>query len=136
MNNLVCRDCTEDFTHKRNDVARCSDCSELRKQQYAKEYRTSEHAKALRAAAYRKVREAAFAGYGGACACCDEDTFEFLALDHVNGGGRKERETLCTYQIARKIINEGWPDTYQVLCHNCNQAKGWYGECPHRRRSA
>ena len=26
----------------------------------------------------------------------------------------------------------GYPkDGYQLLCHNCNCAKGWYGACPH-----
>ena len=88
----------------------------------------------MRAQAHRRLRQEAFDGYGGCCSCCGEDIFEFLCLDHVNGGGRKERQIMSTYQIARKVINEGFPDTYQVLCHNCNQSKGWYGECPHQKR--
>ena len=61
----------------------------------------------------------------------EENKFEFLALDHVNGGGREERKTRSTQQIALTAIREGFPDTYRVLCHNCNQAIGWYGKCPH-----
>jgi hypothetical protein len=30
----------------------------------------------------------------------------------------------------KKEYNE-FPDGFQVLCHNCNLAKGYYGECPH-----
>lgn len=83
------------------------------------------------------IRKKAIAGYGGKCECCKEEAFEFLAIDHVNGGGRKEREKMSTDQIAKKIIAQDFPPEYRVLCHNCNQAKGWYGFCPHQwRRTA
>lgn len=29
------------------------------------------------------------------------------------------------------VINNNFPSGHQVLCHNCNLAKGFYGECPH-----
>ena len=31
------------------------------------------------------------------------------------------------------LINERFPEGFRVLCHNCNQAIGYYGECPHAR---
>lgn len=68
------------------------------------------------------------------CACCGEREIKFLALDHINGGGGKERrETRSkggqkTYRLLRK---NNYPTGYQILCHNCNMAKGFWGECPH-----
>ncbi len=79
------------------------------------------------------MRQQAFDGYGGKCDCCGESRFEFLALDHVNGGGRIEREKLSTRQIADKVIKLGFSKDYRVLCHNCNQSIGWYGFCPHEK---
>ena len=29
------------------------------------------------------------------------------------------------------IIANDFPDSVRVLCHNCNQALGFYGFCPH-----
>ena len=29
------------------------------------------------------------------------------------------------------VIKNYYPKNLQILCHNCNMAKGFYGECPH-----
>jgi hypothetical protein len=65
------------------------------------------------------------------CACCGEGTYEFLAIDHVNGGGSQHRKTVKGH-VVRDICRNDFPDGYQVLCHNCNMAKGFYGQCPHQ----
>jgi hypothetical protein len=60
-----------------------------------------------------------------------------LSIDHVNGGGTEQRRTGMKGSIFyRWLKKEGYPRGYQVLCHNCNQAKGFYGECPHQRQRA
>jgi hypothetical protein len=69
------------------------------------------------------------------CACCGENTYEFLSLDHVRGGGTAHRKQLGTRYILSYLIQAGFPSGYQVLCHNCNQAKGFYLKCPHKRTS-
>jgi len=54
-----------------------------------------------------------------------------MSLDHINGGGvahRKERGIPLTQWLVRN----GYPDGFRVLCHNCNQALGAYGYCPHQ----
>jgi hypothetical protein len=34
-----------------------------------------------------------------------------------------------------KVKAAGYPkDRYQLLCHNCNMAKGFYGLCPHQEQ--
>lgn len=81
----------------------------------------------------RKLRNDILAGYGGRCVCCGEDTPEFLALDHINGGGGIHRRQVGgNTPIYRDVRRRGFPkDEFQLLCHNCNTAKGMYGSCPH-----
>lgn len=69
------------------------------------------------------------------CACCGEPDIRFLTIDHINGNGNKHRKSSgCrTGSIFyRWLIKAGMPDGYQVLCYNCNNARAWYGTCPHQ----
>lgn len=68
--------------------------------------------------------------YGGCCACCGEDKDYFLAIDHINGGGRAHHEEIKVQHIAEWLFDNDWPSGFQVLCHNCNAAKYKFGECP------
>lgn len=82
---------------------------------------------------YHKLRVKSLEFYGGKCVCCGEDKIEFLGIDHISGGGnthRKElkKQGLNIYEFLRK---NKYPKGFQVLCHNCNLAKGFYGKCPH-----
>lgn len=65
------------------------------------------------------------------CACCGENELKFLAIDHIDGGGAKHRKKVGT-SMSRWLVKNGFPKGLQVLCHNCNMAKGFYGDCPHR----
>ena len=75
--------------------------------------------------------------YGAKCACCGEATLQFLAIDHIDGGGNADRKRRFNGKVRggtdfyRKLKQDGYPDGYRVLCHNCNQAIGFYGVCPH-----
>ena len=69
------------------------------------------------------------------CACCGETILEFLSIDHIGGGGSEHRRKLGgggtkVYYFLRA---DEYPEGYRVLCHNCNQAIGAYGSCPHER---
>jgi hypothetical protein len=88
-----------------------------------------------------KLRAETIAAYGGKCVCCGETAQEFLGIDHVNNDGADHRRKLSrqnrngggrrTYQWLRQ---HGYPqDAFQLLCHNCNMARSFYGECPHSR---
>lgn len=67
------------------------------------------------------------------CACCGEQHLNFLALDHVNGEGpRMQGGRLGGNVFFVWLVREGFPPGLQVLCHNCNCAKGVRPECPHR----
>ena len=81
----------------------------------------------------RRKREA-FDYYGAFCACCGEDTYEFLTFDHIDGGGNQERMNRRTSPYTyEQVIKEGFPDRFQVLCFNCNWGKHKCGVCPHKR---
>lgn len=89
----------------------------------------------------RRVKLEALAAYGGRCACCGEDYLPFLSLDHVVGDGAARRAEYkqrglsgMTAQFAAQLRREGYPPKAQVLCMNCNQAKGTSLACPCRSR--
>jgi len=75
--------------------------------------------------------------YGGKCACCNEDTMEFLTIDHINNDGaedRKKNGNKSGGKLYRWLIKNNFPKgDYQILCFNCNCAKGFFGYCPHNK---
>ena len=84
-----------------------------------------------------RLRAQVIAGYGGKCGCCGEAEPVFLTLDHVNNDGAELRRT-CAYhrtvhRLYRRIIEEGFPSDYQILCANCNHGRYRNGGiCPHK----
>jgi hypothetical protein len=83
-------------------------------------------------------RRRVLAHYGGACVCCGEKRWEFLALDHKDGGGNVHRREIQQRgkSMVGWIIANDFPDLFVVRCHNCNQALGFYGYCPHEQERA
>jgi len=70
----------------------------------------------------------AYSGEKPKCACCGEEHIEFLTVDHING--RKDvPET--GQRLYRWLKINNYPEGFQVLCMNCNYAKGKFGNCPH-----
>lgn len=81
----------------------------------------------------RKIRQQVLDGYGRKCACCGETREQFLALDHVNGGGNKKMKAKGTREHYFDAIKRNFPSDYRILCHNCNFSIGHYGFCPHEK---
>lgn len=76
------------------------------------------------------IKEEGFRALGSVCKCCGEPERVFLTLDHINGRSPGDKRTGNNAWVRAK--QEGWPqDKYQLLCYNCNCAKGVYGVCPH-----
>jgi len=80
------------------------------------------------------------------CRCCGENFhIDFLALDHITG--RKEMDSepelkklgysskIRAGTLTKWIIDNNYPDGFQILCNNCNQAKfqSKNNTCPHKR---
>lgn len=84
----------------------------------------------------RRLKAEVFDAYGGPiCVCCGETVMQFLTLDHIYNNGAEERAILGHHGYGSAFYSllkrSGYPPGYQVLCMNCNFAKGHYGECPH-----
>lgn len=76
-----------------------------------------------------RIKAQTFSHYCGGlpkCQSCGETDIKVLCIDHINGGGTKERRErghrggIQTYYWLRKM---NYPDGYQVLCANCNLRK-------------
>ena len=69
------------------------------------------------------------------CNCCGETIMEFLAVDHVKGRKHlpENEKHLTSKSLLPFLIKNNFPEDYQILCHNCNSAKGFYGKCPHEK---
>lgn len=80
----------------------------------------------------KKLRSVILNHYGGKCICCGETQKEFLAVDHISGNGAKHRKEIGSSNIYWWIKKNNFPPGFQILCHNCNLAKGFYGSCPHK----
>jgi hypothetical protein len=94
--------------------------------------RENEWAKKTRINARTKVYEA----YGNKCSCCGETEPLFLTLDHVNNDGHIERKAFSQGNLYGRVIREGFPNRFQLLCWNCNQGKRRNnGVCPHQEGS-
>lgn len=79
----------------------------------------------------RRNKELVFNHYGRSCACCRENHEEFLTIDHILGGGNAHRKTIGN--IYAWLVKNNFPPEFQILCFNCNEAKHFYGVCPHAR---
>ena len=78
------------------------------------------------------------------CNCCGlNDYLDFLAIDHVLG--KKQMDSvpelvkigysskLKDGKLYQWIVDNDFPEGFQILCHNCNFAKGYprnNGKCP------
>lgn len=85
---------------------------------------------------HKKRRQEIFDHYGERCVCCGETEPMFLVIDHVNNDGGTERGSgLLGLTFFNHIIREKFPDTYQILCYNCNNGKRINkGTCPHQTK--
>ena len=103
-------------------------------QRYLQKYRQTNRVSLAKKkqAALRAAKIEGIAAYGGKCACCSESRIEFLTLDHIHGRSKEPRRITGQKAWAR-LKARGWPrENYQLLCFNCNCAKGIYGHCPHQ----
>jgi hypothetical protein len=120
------------FTQQAPLQMRCSrNCN--KKSWYQRSPLNRAKAKATEAARQMRIRMECFEAYGGAyCQCCNEDRWQLLTLDHINGSGTKERQSIGQGpRFYRWLSTNGYPPGYRVLCMNCNHSHGLRGYCPH-----
>jgi len=73
------------------------------------------------------------------CRCCGENfDIDFLSVDHIDGRTHlaKDEKYLKAYALNVWIKKNNFPDGLQILCQNCNMAKGMKknnNKCPHEK---
>jgi hypothetical protein len=89
-----------------------------------------ERALAAQRACNRKLKDAAYAAYGGyQCACCPETIEAFLSLDHVNNDGAEDRRKNDRRKLYKWLEREGYQPGFQVLCMNATLGRRATAEC-------
>lgn len=69
-------------------------------------------------------RMLAIQSLGGKCARCECTDWRVLQIDHVNGGGTRERrEHPGTISLYKRVVRDAASGRYQLLCANCNWIK-------------
>jgi hypothetical protein len=73
---------------------------------------------------YQEKRNAVLEIFGGKCVRCgySEDK-RALCLDHIHGGGAKDRRGQSGVSWWYKVLKNPDPTLYQLLCSNCNIIK-------------
>jgi hypothetical protein len=125
----------EFYKHKRyldGYRSNCKDCyisSALKCYNYKKDIVSEKNYKRNRV-----LKQEIIDAYGSSCVCCGEIDFEFLTIDHINNNGKQHRQEIGKRNIYIWLKNHNFPkDNFQLLCWNCNMAKGHYGQCPHSK---
>jgi len=128
--------------HREECLARCKEYYQLHKEEsleYHRKWREEnfDKVRTYNNKSNKRARNRVIAYYSSGtmrCLCCDENTLEFLTIDHVNNNGAEHRR-----QIKREgtgliqwLIKNDFPEGFQILCYNCNCAKRLNGICPHQ----
>ncbi len=152
----VCKECRNKKTRDRygNDVEyreKIRERNKIASEKYRKKEgfiswrnRSNENLEKHREAGRKRIKinkyEALFHYSNGElkCACCGESHFDFLTIDHINGGGYKHKKEnkLAGNNFYVWLRNNCYPEGYQVLCMNCNWSKRLNnGKCIHKIES-
>lgn len=77
----------------------------------------------------RKYKNLVLEHYGNVCANCGFPDIRALQLDHINNDGAEERLSIggsrkfSGWRFYKWVIDNNYPDRYQILCANCNMIK-------------
>lgn len=140
MKTVNCKHCNNDFETNGRVVKYCPECRKLKWKIWKKtrNWETSEKGKAYMKSYHveykDKLKKLVYDYYGWSCKCCNETLESMLTVDHVNNDGFLDRKLqISGARFYKKIINENYPSTYQILCMNCNWSKRINkGVCQHK----
>jgi hypothetical protein len=109
------------------------DANRDRWREYQRDYRNAnrEELCAYQREWNQRRKRAVVAAYGGACACCGESNIAFLTVDHIDGYKKGSGEPRAGNKLYGWLAKQDFPNGFQILCWNCNAAKGMFGACPH-----
>lgn len=139
--NKICSKCKEEkpltefyFRNKKKGIFRGT-CKSHRVEYYKNRYISNKETIGKYNKDYRKkLREKILFVYGNKCSCCGETEQEFLTLEHINKDGEAHRKLRGCSNIYHDVIKKGYPDSFTLLCYNCNCSESWGRVCPHKRK--
>lgn len=134
-----CKKCTAEYNLKHyNEKLKLDPAYKKRVSEYAHDWHLRNQEKNNTRVALNRKRNRLIClnHYGGSCYCCGESRYEFMAIDHIDGGGGAHRREIKSSNIHRWLIKNNFPEGFRALCHNCNQSLGLYGYCPHEKEKA
>jgi len=70
---------------------------------------------------YKMHKKTVFQLFGNKCKMCGNKNPIVLQIDHINGGGTKERKKTNSLRRYKLVLED--PSKYQLLCANCNVIK-------------
>lgn len=124
---------TKENINKQSKERLCIDCLKIKNHERWKNSPNKDRYHSNRNQDHANVRLETLKAYGNKCVCCKETQNEFLSIDHINNDGNLHRNKLKR-NIYYWLRDNNYPkDNFQILCHNCNSAKGFYGICPHEK---
>lgn len=138
----ICRICLKDLTKdncKNSNIIRANYICTLCVKAYAKQkyINKKEIIREQQRIYDLNIKQKVIKAYGSKCICCNEETIEFLTIDHINNNGAEDRKNngkKSGGKLYRWLIKNNFPkEEYQLLCYNCNCAKGFFGYCPHNK---
>ena len=71
---------------------------------------------------YQELKEQVYNKLGRKCVGCGFDDIRALQIDHINGGGNKDRRSTTPINYLLRVIKDT-EQQYQILCANCNWIK-------------
>jgi len=122
LRNKTCLNCGEEFVPTGGSQKYCEKCRLGPKSDYKRRDRIK--LRIYHRNRYRKNRQVAINLLGRVCAKCGFDDPRALQIDHVNGGGTRERRLKknTSARLLMDVINDR-SGKYQLLCANCNWIK-------------
>ena len=94
---------------------------------------------------YKNLRKKVISYYSNGtntCVCCGTEGFEFLTIDHIIPKREMDKiQKMKDIGYSSKLnphlliswLDKFHPEGFQILCWNCNYAKGVLGKCPHQK---
>jgi len=82
---------------------------------------------------FLRLKQEVISAYGGKCACCGENGFEFLTIEHTRHDG-KEHRNISGQRVYTDLRKRGYPKDIgiEIFCWNCNMATRYGEPCPHK----
>lgn len=109
-----CKACLRvDMRERWHQIDKLDPQKRARRDEYSRKWHAEnrELHRATNTAARKRTRLACLEHYGKVCACCGEHRYEFLAIDHVNGGGVNIGRKRAATRIDGSFVMAFLPDS-------------------------